>query len=140
MHFTTLFILKNETLESTPQWKIEEIFQDRFCYCCGETKPKYKYWCDWFKIGGRWCDLLKAKKGLYGERSWTNTEETPNNGMYSIVEIKDLTEDLPIENIYAIATKSHIYLKNADQEYNNLVNKINNKQINGVITLIDCHD
>lgn len=148
MHFTTLFVLKNETFESISRSQIEDMFAERFCYCCGETKPKYHYWCDWFQIGGRWPDMLKAKKGIRCEKGWSNDYAEDQEGMFSVVEIKDLTDKLPKDYIYAIATKSRIYehvdgydekLVNQDM-FTRLINDINNKKFNGVIALIDCHD
>ena len=148
MHFTTLYILKGETLDNVTQYSIEDDFQDRFCYCCGETRPRYRDWCDWFQIGGRWCNILKAKRGIKGERSWCNKEEEDVKDMYSIVEIKDLTEPINREQIYAVATETDIYQDEdswggdcVDKEkYNELLDKIDRKEITGVIALIDCHD
>ena len=139
MHFTTLYLLQNEELDNISDSYVEEDFCDRFCYCCGETRPRYNYWCDWFQIGGRWCDLLKAKKGIVGARSWCNKEEESEPNTYSIAEIKDLTENISEEYIYAIATRSRIYEADTDK-FKQLLNKINTKQIKGVVALIDCHD
>lgn len=150
MHFTTLFILKGETLETKSSNEIQEEFYDKFCYGCGENRPKYLYWCDWFQVGGRWPDILKAKKGIHCGRGWSNDNAPIKKGEFSIVEIKDLTEPIDKEQIYAIATRSRIYQKSNNwggseegvdnEKYTELLNKINNKQINGVIALIDCHD
>lgn len=150
MHFTTLYLLKDEKLDNISTSEIEDDFCDRYCYCCGESRPKYQYWCDWFQIGGRWCDILKAKKGLTGDKSWCNKDDETEKGSYSVVEIKDLTEPIDEESIYAIATKSRIYQSSNDwggtasgvdkDKFHELLNKINNKQIKGVIALIDCHD
>lgn len=148
MHFTTLYLLKGAKLEDLSIGEIERDFGDRYCYCCGETRPRYRYWCDWFQIGGRWCDIIKAKKGLVGERSWCNKDEEQNKGHFSIVDIQDLEEPIDSESIYAIATKSKIYQSSDDwtggipnkDKFNELLNKINNKLINGVVVLIDCHD
>lgn len=138
MHFTTLFLLKGEELENTSSGEIETEFCKRFCYCNGETIPKYQYWCDWFLIGGRWNDraILKAKKGFKGENGAGDGYGEPT---YSVVEIKDLEEDIDEKFIYAIATKSRIY-KKGQEKFETLLNKINKKLINGVIALIDCHD
>ena len=150
MHFTTLFILKGEKPEDLSVSEIEDIFGDRFCYSCGATTPKYEYWCDWFQIGGRWCDILKARKGIHCERSWSNDNAPIEEGMYSIVNIEDLEEDIPEHMIYAVATKSRIYQKSNDwggseegvdkDKFTKLIRDINAKKFNGVIALIDCHD
>ena len=148
MHFTTLFILKNETLENISKSEIEDLFSDRFCYCCGESRPMYRYWCDWFQIGGRWSDMLKAKKGIHCERGWSNDNAPVVDGEFAICEIKDLTEPINRDYIYAVATKSRIYQKSNDwtggnanpEKFEKLLDQIDNKQFNGVIALIDCHD
>lgn len=148
MHFTTLFILKGEKIEDLSSYEIEDQFRERFCYCCGETKPKYKNWCDWFEIGGRWCDPLKAKKGFHCERGWSNDNAPIVNGEFAVAQISDLTEELPRDCIYAVATKSRIYIKNEDwgngevnpERFDKLLNEIDSKKFEGVIALIDCHD
>lgn len=148
MHFTTLFILKNEKLEDLTTADIEEMFSERYCYNCGETKPKYKYWCDWFQIGGRWCDLLKAKRGIHCKRGWSNDNTPIVEGEFAIVQISDLTEKLPRDSIYAVATKSRIYTHEDawqcgyvnEAKFNKLLDQIDNKEFDGVIAFIDCHD
>jgi len=151
MHFTTLYLLQNEELENISTGLIEEDFAERFCYSCGETTPRYRYWCDWFKIGGRWVDIIQAKKGIKGTPSWGYSEAElekirKSKTHFSIVNIKDITRKIKKENIYSIATKSRIYCGEdyaSDYEkakYDKLLEKINNKSIDGVIALIDCHD
>lgn len=143
MHFTTLFILKNETLDNISLCDVENEFGKRFCYSCGESTPKYRYWCDWFLVGGRWGDILQAQKGIYGDGC-----DKPRKGFYSIVEIKDLTAPLDVNSIYAVATKSRIFQKSDEwtsglpneEKFNKLIDDINNKRFKGVIALIDCHD
>lgn len=148
MHFTTLFVLKGEKIENLSSSKIEKLFEDRYCYCCGETTPMYRDWCDWFSIGGRWSDILKAKKGIHGEKSWCNEDEPVVKGQYSIVQISDLTEPIDRKRIFSIATLSKIYQKNDDwyggeineKKFNEILDNIDNKKFDGVIALIDCHD
>lgn len=150
MHFSTIYILKGETLDTVSKESIVEDFYERFCYGCGENKPKYQYWCDWFQIGGRWGEFFVAKKGLEGDRSWCIKDEPILPNHFPIVEIKDLKEEIDGEYIYAIATKSRIYQSSDDwggtskgvnkSKFKELLRKINNKEINGVIALIDCHD
>ena len=149
MHFTTLFVLKNKKLEELTKEEVENLFSERFCYNCGETTPKYQMWCDWFQTGGRWGDIIKAKKGIHCESSWSNDYAKPQNGIFSIVQINDLTEPLPRQKIYSIATKSKIILKNEEwqwgncvdeEKFNQMLDDIDNKKFDGVIALFDCHD
>lgn len=148
MHFTTLFILKGEKLEDISSNEIEEMFYEKYCYGLGENIPKYNYWCDWFQIGGRRCDPLKAKKGFHCERNWSNDNAPIVNGEFAVVQISDLTEKLPRNKIYSVATKSRIYLKSDDwnsgevdsEKFNKLLDEIDNKKFDGVIAFIDCHD
>ena len=142
MHFSTLYLMRNEELDNIGLGEIERDFSERFCYCCGETHPRYRYWCDWFQIGGRWAEPIVAKKGLTGERSWCNSgDKRISKNNFAVAEIKDITEPLQAENIYAIATKSRVYSEDEyPDEYHDLLDKINNKKIKGVVAFIDCHD
>ena len=143
MHFTTLYLLKGETLDNVSLSSIEQDFSDRFCYCYGETRPKYRYWCDWFQIGGRWCDMIQAKRGIVGKRSWANKDDEPNKDHYSIVEVKDMEGEIGIDinSIYAIATKSRIFETDIyPDKVKKIIQDINEKKFKGVIAFIDCHD
>lgn len=149
MHFSTLFFLRNEELENTNILEIEEIFSKRFCYNCGETKPKYLYWCDWFAIGGRWGDLLNASKGKRCASTWSNDYKKDQEGRYAICNVSDLTQPIDENLIYAIATKSKIYRKSGEWQdeaicdkakFDKLLSDINGKKVKGVIAIIDCHD
>ena len=148
MHFTTLFILKGEKLEDLSSREIENQFREKFCYCCGETKPKYQNCCDWFQTGARWGDPIKANKGFNCERGWSNDDSPVVNGEFAVVQISDLTEKLPRDMIYSVATKSRIYLKSDDwnsgevnpEKLNELLDEIDSKKFDGVIAFIDCHD
>ncbi len=141
MYFNTLYLLRGETLDNVNTSSIYESFGDRWCNSYGEHTPKYGYYCDWFQIGGRWVDELKASKGLYGDTSWTNEGYKHTDGNYSVCEIKDLTEPIGEDRIYAIATKSKIYYSDTNEvRFKELLDKINDKKIKGVVALIDCHD
>ena len=148
MHFTTLFVLKNENIEDLSLEEIDNKFSERFCYNCGETKPKVQSWCDWFEIGGRWCDPLKAKKGIHCVRGWFNDNAPIIDGEFAIAQISDLKEKMPRNLIYSVATKSQIYLKNDKwndgninpEKIDKLLDEIDDKKFDGVIAFIDCHD
>ena len=139
MHFTTLFILKGEKLENINHSIIEDLFSDRYCYNCGETRPRYRYWCDWFQIGGRWCDMLKADRGIHCTRGYPNVGVPVNEGEFSVVQISELKEPIDKKDIYAVATKSRLY-EEGEEDYDRLIDAVNNKKFDGVIALIDCHD
>lgn len=150
MHFSTIYLLKDEELDDLSLSDIEEDFCERFCYCCGETRPRYQYWCDWFQIGGRWNEMFKAVRGFEAQRSLFTVGEPKLENHFAVVEIKDLQEPIDKENVYAIATRSRIYTHNDywggtesnvnESKFNELLDKINNKKIKGVIAWIDCHD
>jgi hypothetical protein len=61
---------------------------------------------------------------------------------YSVVEVQDLDNNF-LQNIdelfYAIATETE-YFESGEEEYDNFMTKLKNKELNGVIALIDCHD
>lgn len=139
MHFSTLYLLKDEELENTSLQKIELDFGMRFCYACGETTPKYRHWCDCFQIGGRWNDRLIAETGIRGVPSFLTNDAYPIPNGFSICEIKDLIVPVNPESIYAIALKSKI-IPYTDERMSYYLYKINNKLIKGVVALVDCHD
>ncbi len=140
MHFSTIYLMRNEELDNVNNDGIIEDFYKRFCYGCGENTPKYEYFCDWFALGGRWLDILNASKGYKGETSWTNKDNEPSNDEhYSVCEIKDLISEINENSVYAIATKSKIY-RQEENKFKELLDKINTKKIKGVIALMDCHD
>ena len=138
MHFTSLYILKNEKLDDISRGEIEDRYTDDYCYCCGETNPYVTPYCDWFQFGGRWNDEgLVASRGIKGSSSWYNESiEVPDN-VYSIVEIKDLLE--PVNEVYSIIFDGEEPIEDEDK-IKEILEKINSKEINGVIALIDNHD
>lgn len=137
MHFTVLYLMENKELEDVSTALVEEWFGERYCYCCGETEPTIWSVCDWFQIGGRWCDQIKAKKGIKGDKSWGNLEESDEN-WFSIVEIQDLLEPISKKLIYAVADDDK-YTEDEDRTAE-IIQKINKKEITGCVALIDCHD
>lgn len=147
MHFTTLYLLKEESLDNISEGLIVQDFTDRYCYCCGESNPSNREWCDWFQVGGRWADILKAKKGIKGELTLLANEEERKQFLadkehFSIINIEDLLEDIKEDNIYAIADQDQIYCKEegSEEKFKLLLRMINKKLIKGVVALIDCHD
>lgn len=144
MHFTVLYVKEDTKLEDITLSDIEEEFGDAYCYCCGDREADIMNVCDWFQVGGRWSDVIKATRGIKGDPSWCSTPTTEND-LFSIVEIADVDEEFlttRLENfVYAVATPE-TYEENYDEnkEFKEIFNKVKNKQINGVIALIDCHD
>ena len=98
--------------------------------------------CDWFQVGGRWADRIKATKGLKGERSWCNVDQETPTDCYTVVEVKDIDDEFlqTIEKLfYGIATESKYCEGENDSDYKAFMTKLKNKELTGVITLIDCH-
>lgn len=162
MHFTVLYFKEGKKLEDCSKIDIEDDFASKFCYSTLEDELLYdeetgEYVenpdfelpegyvgsvCDWFQIGGRWVDALKASRGLKGDPSWGfDNFKSPEDG-FSVVEIKDLNENF-LEDIdtllYAVATETE-YFENSEEEYDDFITKLKTKELNGVISLIDCHD
>ena len=145
MHFTALYVIEGE--EDLGRYSVEDTFTDNYCYCCGENHTIYYDLCDWYQVGGRWCDeIIKATKGIKGEKSW-GIEKAGEH--YSIANIKDLTHAIEKENIYVICDNygniewSKGYYgnnKHYRRDFLKYLRKINTKQIRGTIALIDCHD
>ena len=145
MHFTVLYFKEGLKLEDTSLEEIEEDFGEAYCYCCGEREADVMDVCDWFQIGGRWCDILEVvdgAKGITGDPSWCIKDHEVKTNKVSACEVKDLAssfEEVAEKNIYAVATETN-YFENWEDEFKDLLTKIKNKEVNGVITLIDCHD
>lgn len=145
MHFTVLYFKENVKLEDINIEVIEEEFTHNYCCCCGETEPEIQYVCDWFQIGGRWCDILEVVEGasgITGDPSWCSSGYKEETNKVSICEVKDLAPSFSHvveKQIYAVATESK-YFEEWEEEGKALLTKILNKEVEGVVTLIDCHD
>ena len=152
MHFTVLYVMENQSLDQLKNRfgeegvinKIYNEFGTLYCDGCGEWEPENFYICDWFQIGGRWLDLLPAKKGITGEGSFMRYASS-TNGNCSICDIEDLDENFDFEKtIYGVATDTDYYETNwrddsLTDDMKEWFNKIRTKQIKGVVALIDCH-
>jgi hypothetical protein len=163
MHFTVLYFKEGKKLEDFGKGyigELEEDFGSKFCYSVLDDNeliydeetddyienPDFELpegyvcsICDWFQVGGRWVDCLKASRGLKGDPSWGIT--TLPTG-YSVVEIKDLDDEFlkTIDDLfYGVATETG-YFENCEDEFKEFMTKLKNKELNGVISLIDCHD
>lgn len=146
MHFNVLYVIKDE--ENLSFKEIEKRFCDKYCYCCGETHPEYAELCDWFQIGGRWCDeVIHSSKGIKGEKSYGCGAGTNN----SIANIADLTEPLDDKYIAMICDdECNMVYRQGDEwwcdegeineDFLDYLNAINNKLFKGTIATIDCHD
>lgn len=163
MHFTVLYFRENKTLEDLDDNYLSELEEEfgrkyldpdfeRFIYD-EETddyveNPDYddsklvSPICDWFQVGGRWADQLKASSGLKGERSWCNCNQETPEGYYTIVEVKDLDDEFlqTIENmIWAVVTET-TYFEVGESGYNEFMRRLKSKELVGVVSLIDCHN
>ncbi|MBO7734418.1 MAG: hypothetical protein J6S67_17770 [Methanobrevibacter sp.] len=140
MHFCILYIMKGVNIEDTGIGEIEQDFGERFCYSCGESKPKYESFCDWFQVGGRWNDIIKARKGIKGDPSFMSGEES-EEGYYTIVDVNDIEEEINHKMIYGVATKSRIYTEyDQPEKVMEWLEKIANHKFKGCVAIIDCHD
>lgn len=159
MHFTVLYFKENKTLKDLNLAKIDEDFGSKFCYSIFEDEfiydeetddyvenPDFDFpeefvcdVCDWFQVGGRWLNTIKASRGLTGEPSWTTPKETTG---YTIVEVKDLDDEYLKtidERFYGVATETD-YFENGDPGFDEFMTKLKNRELVGVISLIDCHN
>lgn len=163
MHFTVLYFKSNTKLENLGKDYINylsedfgrKFMQDDDGYYFDEElddyveDPNYEVpedhvsgICDWFQIGGRWVDRIKASRGLKGEPSWCNCSDRTPNDQYTIVEVQDIDDEFlqTIENlVYGIATESEYFEGDHDPDYKEFMSKLKKKELVGVITLVDCH-
>jgi hypothetical protein len=162
MHFTVLYFRENKTLEDLDVnylSELEEEFgrkyldvEDRFIYDeetddyienpdCDDSELVSPI-CDWFQVGGRWADQIKASRGLRGERSWCNCDQETPEGYYTIVEVKDLDDEFlqTIEKmVWGVGTET-TYFEEGESDYNEFMRQLKSKELVGVVSLIDCHN
>lgn len=73
----------------------KEFLEDYICSTFDEEMQDYGYWenpnarWDWYRIGGRWKGMLKAKKGDKGEPSFVCPIKD-KDGRFSSAKIKDI--------------------------------------------------
>lgn len=164
MHFTVLYFKENTTLEDLGKYYLDTITEDFAEKYLQDEDAGCRYdeeldeWvededyevpeghvsaiCDWFQVGGRWVDRIKASRGLKGEPSWCNCSEKTPDDCYTVVEVKDIDDEFlqTIEKLfYGIATESEYFEGDYDPDYKEFMTKLKNKELTGVITLIDCH-
>lgn len=84
---------------------------------------------DWYQFGGRWCGLIKAKRGSYGERSWTNKDMEYECGHFDAALVKNIVSIDP-EMIYSVLTPDgtwhdcetfHDELRNEEHPYGQFI-------------------
>ena len=164
MHWTVLYFKENYKLEDFGEDYINDLAEEFALKYLQDEDMGMKYdeeldeWvededyevpeehiegiCDWFQIGGRWVDRIKASRGLKGEHSWCNAGERSQDNCYTIVEIKDIDEEFLVDiekYFYGVATESEYCEGENSQMYKDFMSKLKNKELTGVITLIDCH-
>ena len=140
MHFAIYAILPNKKLEDFNQKEFEDDFTKKFCDCCGENEPTVECISDWYEIGGRWCDNLKASRGIKGNLDWMRAlqgQSSDDDGQYSVCEVQDLTAT-PAEP-YAFVMNDE-YAEEGTDKYNQIMNRIRSRSLNGLIVLLDCHN
>lgn len=139
MHCSVLYLVKNQRIEHLSLCQVEDDFADAYCDGCGEHTPKYSWFCDWFVIGGRWADILEARRGISVETPGPKYGvETSVTGRYSVIDSRDMVGPIKGELFYAIATKSRIYTSE-DEQFRKLLNKINENEFDGCLVVLDCH-
>ena len=138
MHFAVYVILKDTKLEDFDYNKFEEDFSKKFCDGCGEQEPEIDDVCDWFELGGRWIDELKATKGIHGNPAWMMDDFEEKDGEFSVCEIKDLLDTGEEFEPYAFVMDDD-YTEEGQRKYKKILNEIRNKTLNGVLVLLDCH-
>lgn len=147
MHFANLYVMPNEKVEDITNGYIEDTFLDDFCYCNGERWEECPNpICDWFQLGGRWSkSILSAKKGGIGEHSLMLDEKGikkwKQSKKFDYANIEDLTEIIEEERVYGICYEGDYYTRHDNEnQFKQLLDKINKKIIHGVVAVIDCHD
>ena len=139
MHCSVLYLVKNQRIEDLSLCQVEDDFSEAYCDCCGVHTPKYRWFCDWFVIGGRWADILEARRGISVENPGPGYDvETSVTGKYSVIDSRDMVGPIKGEQFFAIATKSRIYTER-DEQFKNLLNKINENKFDGCLVVLDCH-
>jgi hypothetical protein len=147
MHFAVYTILKNSKLRDFDRYKFIDDFSNKFCFDydteddASLAENRICCLCDWFEIGGRWCDMFKATKGIKGDLDWMRRMSGEfghiNKNDVSVCEIDDLLE-VP-EPPYGFVVDDK-YIEENTPEYNELVDAVANKTIHGVLVLLDCHE
>lgn len=131
MHFTILYLMKDKDIDDVGSF-FEESFGELYCDGCGEREPDRLDLCDWFVPGGRWAHdkILVDKRG--------NSVE--------LINIKDLSKEIPEDMVYGIVGDSDdntIVIPEdgfgTEANLQELLFKINNKKIEGMVALMDCH-
>jgi len=139
MHCSVLYLVKKQRIEDLSLSQVEEDFSYAYCDCCGTNTPKYNWFCDWFVVGGRWADILEARRGISLEKPELAYEvATSDEGRYSAIDSRDMVGPIKGERFFAIATKSRIYTEK-DEQFKTLINKINENKFDGCLVVLDCH-
>lgn len=147
MHFTVVYFKENVTLKDLKSKyldikdQLSEEFYTKYSDGCGERKPDIYDVCDWFQIGGRWNDMLRATKGYKGKASIFDLNKSTESNAFSIVNSADLEEEFlnKIDSCFAGVATELEYFEEGDPKFINFFTKLKNKEINGVLCLMDCH-
>lgn len=63
---------------------------------------------DWYQFGGRWYGLIEAKRGVHGERSWTNADMRPEPGRYDAALVRYIT-NIDANLVHAVLTPDGVW-------------------------------
>ena len=93
------------------------------------------------RIGGQYSNVLQATDGIGGEPSWFGIDNEPDMpGNFTVCEIKDLTASVTLPTAIIIESDNSVIISMNDMEtLNLLIDKINSKSIDGIITAIECY-
>ena len=91
------------------------------------------------RIGGQYSNILQATDGIGGELSWFGIDNEPDMpGNFTVCEIKDLTASVTLPTAIIIESDDGAIVSVNDTEtLNLLIDKINNKSIDGIIAAIE---
>ena len=91
------------------------------------------------RIGGQYSNILQATDGIGGELSWFGIDNEPDMpGNFTVCEIKDLTASVALPTAIIIESDDGLIVSMNDAEtLGLLIDKINNKSIDGIIAAIE---
>lgn len=149
-HFKCMYIKKDVSVEellsainndpkkhSIVYNKLDEEFMLKYCNACGDSTPSIRDICECSGLVGNTFTIVNN----IGIRSpWDN------NDKFMIVNLRDLSDEY-LENledrVYAFAVNYHngrkdMYFEDGEHEYTLYIQKIKNRELNGIAVMFDC--